>query len=429
MLKSLLKNLLHIWQRARETFWLFVGYLMSQAAIQVMNFVTGILILRSMAKDEYAAYTIMNTLIPAMLLLTDTGIGTGLFSIGRVVWEDNEKMGRLVNTGMKLRRQFALVSFLLVGPFLAWMLFRNNVSIPSIILLIAISLVSVSSQLAGAVVRTVLQLRQQFKIMIQAGLATTLLRLTLIAGIVALFHISAVLALAATTLSIMIETFVTIWAVKPQIAWTAPIDAEYQATILGLVKRTLPLTVYFCVSGQLSVWLLGIFGSVHQVADIGAAGRLGMIFNTITSSFSAIMVTKFAKANGRRRLYLHAFLIMSCLTIVLSSVVVFAWFVPQPFIWLLGPKYSNLSDLIWLVVLSTGANALAGSIFGLNTCKGWIPPAIVTIPTEIITQVILISCLDVSKTKNVLILGCLSAIPVGMINAYILIRNLRNEPE
>jgi hypothetical protein len=121
--------------------------------------------------------------------------------------------------------------------------------------------------------------------------------------------------------------------------------------------------------------------------------------------------------------------IVTCLALMLGSVVAFAWFWPAPFLWLLGAKYNNMADLIWLVVLSSGVSSLAGSIFGLNTCKGWIPPAIVTIPIEIATQVILISCLDVSKIKSVLILTTLAAIPPTIVNAVMLARRIRQEPE
>jgi O-antigen/teichoic acid export membrane protein len=140
MLKVLKNFLADTWQKAARTFWLFFRYLMSQIGIQAMNFVIGLMIIRSMAKEEYAAYTIMNTLVPVMLMLSDTGITNALMAIGRVAWEDNEKMGRLVTTGMQLRRQFAMFSFLIVGPFLAWMLFHNNVPIWNIAILMTASL-------------------------------------------------------------------------------------------------------------------------------------------------------------------------------------------------------------------------------------------------------------------------------------------------
>ena len=429
MLKVLTHFWIDTWEKAKRSFWLFFGYLLSQTGVQAMNFVIGLLIIRFLNKDGYAAYTIMNTLVPVMLMLSDTGIGTGIFAIGRLIWEDDEKMGRLVNTGLQLRRRFAAVSFCLVGPFLAWMLNRNHVPILDIVLLTTISLTSISFQLTGAVVKAVLQLRQNFTILMKMGLMSTFLRLCLVGWFIAVFQISAVLAVLAGTCSIILETYIAVRATKPQIAWAAPPDPAYKVEIFSLVKRTLPLTLYYCVSGQLNVWLLGVFGSSHQVADIGAASRLGIIFITVTSSFAAIMVSKFARANGRRRLMIQSIQIIGCLALVLFGLTALVWIWPTPFIWLLGPQYTNISGLLWLVVLSTGVNSLAGSIFNLNMCKGWIPPAAVTIPIEIGTQIVLLSILDVSKTENVLILSTLSAIPVTIVNGYMLFRQIRKEPE
>ena len=430
MLNVLTHFLVDSWEKITRTFWLFFRYLMSQLGIQAMNFVTGLIIIRYMAKEEYAAYTIMNTLVPVMLMLSDTGITNALMAIGRVAWEDNEKMGRLVTTGMVLRRRFAIISFLVVGPFLAWMLFHNNVPIWSIALLMTALLTGISFQLTGAVMKTVLGIRQQFDSLMKMGLASTFLRLVLIGGVILAFaQISAFWAILAGTFSILLETFLALRVTKPQIVCDAPVDPEYQATIFSLVKKTLPLTIYFCFQSQVSVWLISIFGSSHEVADLGAASRLAIIFTTIALSFAGIFAVKFARSNGRRRLYFQFIQIIVGLVILLTVVVLFAYFVPEPFVWLLGPKYTNMRGLIWLVILSSGAGSLAGAVFNLNTIKGWIPPAIITIPIEIITQIVLILSLDVSKLVNVLIFSGLSAIPPGIVVTIMLLRRIGMEPE
>jgi hypothetical protein len=87
-----------------------------------------------------------------------------------------------------------------------------------------------------------------------------------------------------------------------------------------------------------------------------------------------------------------------------------------------------MSGLIWLVILSSGSGTLAGAVFNLNTIKGWIPPAIITIPVEIVTQIALLVCLDVSKIQNVLIFSGLSAIPPGIVVTVMLLRRIRMEP-
>jgi O-antigen/teichoic acid export membrane protein len=417
------------WSKLIESFWLFFRYSLSQFGIQGINMVTGFLIIRALTKDDYANYTIINTLVPVMLMLSDNGIGTGIFSIGRHIWQDDEKMGRLVNTGLQLRRKFALVSFLLLGPILAWMLFHNHAPISTIVLLTVVTLTGISFQPTEAVMRAVLELRQHIKTIAKVGLIAALLRLCLVAGFAVFLHLNAFLATLAGTCAIILETSFFVRAVKPQIHWDASPDSEYRATIFSIVKKVAPLTIYFCVQGQISIWLISIFGSSHQVADIGATVRLGVIFTTLASSYSTIMVPRFARNNGRRRLFVQFLQIVISLMLMLLVLSAFAKLFPAPFIMLLGSKYSNMSGLIWLVIFSSGLHSLAGVIFGLNMSKGWIPPAILTIPVEIITQIVLLLSLNLSKTESVLIFSCLSTIPPTIINTVLLLRRISHEAE
>ena len=417
------------WKNLIKSFWLFFGYMLSQIGVQLINMVTGFLIIRAMSKDDYANFTIITTLAPVMLLLSDNGIGGGISAIGRKIWEDNEKTGRLVSTGFQLRRKFALGSFLLIGPLLSWMLVRNHTPAFTIALLLAITLTGVSFELTGTVLKMILQLRQQIKTLAKVGISSSLLRLCMIFSFVTFFHLNTVLASLAAASALILETTLYIRVVKPQIHWGAPPDPEYRSTIYSLVRKTAPLTIYYCVQGQISIWLISFFGSTHQVADIGATARFGIIFATLTSTYCTIVVPRFARNNGRRRLFTQFLQIVLSLLFMMTVSVAIARFFPQPFIFLLGSKYTNMSGILWLVMLSSGMNSLAGVIYGLNIAKGWIPPALLTIPVELATQIILLLSLNLSKTENVLIFSCLAAIPPAIITSVMLLRRINLEAD
>jgi O-antigen/teichoic acid export membrane protein len=418
------------WRNLAQNLWLYVTFLSTQVGVQFLNMVTGFLVVRTLNKDEYADYTIVNTLVPAILMLSDNGIGTGIAAVGRIFWEDDLKMGRLVNTGLLLRRRFALVSFALLAPVLAWMLhYRAHVSIALTLLLTTVALTGVSFQITSAVMRMVLDLRQKLRSLGKVSLGVAGLRLLLVVIFVNLFHFTALLAMLATTASVIFETYYYSRTVKAEVKWDAPPDPEYYPQIFSIVKRTMPLTVYFCLQSQLTVWLMSIFGSSHQVADIGAASRLSVIFATLLGSFGTIAVPRFARANGRKILTRKVYEILGVAVVMLASLILFTWLFPQPFVLLLGPNYYNMTNLIWLVVLSTGSVSLAALCYGLNMCKGWIPPAYVTIPVEFVTQITLLHWLDLSKTANVLIFTCLGTIPPTVVILILLFRRIRAEPD
>src|SRR5918992_399327 len=97
-----------------------------QAAVQVVGFLSGILLVRSLDQREYAYFTIANTMQGTLNVLADIGISIGLVSIGGRVWHDRHRFGQLITTALQLRRKLAVVVILLVTPILYSMLAKNG---------------------------------------------------------------------------------------------------------------------------------------------------------------------------------------------------------------------------------------------------------------------------------------------------------------
>ena len=54
-------------------------------------------------------------------------------------------------------------------------------------------------------------------------------------------------------------------------------------------------SIYFCFSGQITIWLISIFGNTTSIAEVGALGRLAMRLNIFTVRFSIIVIPWYAK--------------------------------------------------------------------------------------------------------------------------------------
>src|SRR6185503_7985331 len=89
-----------------------------QAVVQLLSFCSGILIIRSLTQQEYAYFTIANTMQGTLNLLADIGISAGVISIGGRVWQERHRFGALIRTGLKLRKRLALVAAAVVIPVL-----------------------------------------------------------------------------------------------------------------------------------------------------------------------------------------------------------------------------------------------------------------------------------------------------------------------
>src|SRR5438477_5010895 len=97
-----------------------------QAVVQVLAFLSGILVIRSLTQQEYAYFTIANTMQGTLNLLADIGISVGVVSIGGRVWQDRHRFGELINTGLHLRKQLAIAAVVCVVPVLYFLLVRNG---------------------------------------------------------------------------------------------------------------------------------------------------------------------------------------------------------------------------------------------------------------------------------------------------------------
>ena len=212
--------------------------------------------------------------------------------------------------------------------------------------------------------------------------------------------------------------------VKPQIAWDAPPDEAFRREIVAIVRRQAPLTIYFCLQGQVNVWLISIFGNVQRVAEVGALGRIGMMFSIIMSTTSALIVPRFARCQDPDKLRSRYTMILLTFSGILVFGTLFSWLFPAPLLWLLGSKYAGLNDLVWLAVLATGSSSLAALVFSLNVHKGWIPPAAIVIPAEILTQVILCLTFDLSSVRGILLIGVLAPTIPGLLNLFVGLRKL-----
>src|ERR1700693_6125312 len=104
-------------------------YALVQAAVQIIAFSSGILLVRWLPQREYAYFTIANSMQATLMLLADIGVSIGLVSIGGRVWQDRHRFGELINTALAMRRRFGLIAVIVITPVMYIMLVRNGASV------------------------------------------------------------------------------------------------------------------------------------------------------------------------------------------------------------------------------------------------------------------------------------------------------------
>ena len=386
--------------------------------IQVLGFLSGILIVRHLSKPDYAWFTIANSLAATMNMLADVGVSGALSAVGGEVWQDNARFGSLIRTALTLRRKFAIVSIAVVTPVFIWMLMKNQAPVATTAVLVPVALVGFLMQLTAGVLGVVISLRQEIRRMQLVGLAAALLRLALIAPACLIF-IDARIAMIAGVAAAALQVWLLRRWVRASVVWNAPESSEYRSRILSIVKRQAPITIFHCVQGQIIVLLISIFGSEDRVAEIGALGRFAILFTLISSVINGIIVPRFARCQERSVLRRRYWQVAIGFAVLAGSLVTLSAIFPRPLLWVIGSQYANLENVVWLMMLNAALGSMFVCLVSLTYFKGWIIPAAITIPMEIGTQLLLILIFDMSTVRGVLLVGCIGSLPPILLNIII----------
>jgi len=399
-----------------------------QAIVQLLMALAGLIIVRHLSKTEYALFAIANSIQVACTQLADLGIGIGVRSIGGRVWEDRSRFGQLVQTALGLRRQFALVAATICFPLMIWLLRRNGATPGATLGLCLAIAASVIPLLGSTIWSATLLLHGRYQSVQRLDLSNGVLRLAMIGGLAA-SRINAVLAATTGTITYIAQAiFLRSWSrdVADPSARTNPEDRR---ELIRLSLKSLPNTVFFCLQGQITLLILTFTRNATGIADLTALGRLALLFAVFSVMFANVLTPRFARCQDPARLRSLYLLLVGGTILTLLPVVIAAAWLPGPFLWLLGDKYSGLRAECGWVVAAGCLTQLLAVLWGLNSSKAWISiQAVGYIPTIIAAQVIAAVSLDLRQFHNVVLFTVITAaapIPVMIADAIAGLRSAK----
>jgi O-antigen/teichoic acid export membrane protein len=396
-----------------------------QAAVQIVGFLSGILLVRQLDQREYAYFTIANTMQGTLNVLADIGISIGLVSIGGRVWHDRHRFGQLVNTALGLRRKLGAVAIVLVTPIVYFMLVKNGASARYSAILIAVLLFGLVIQLSIGVLSVVPRLRSDVTRIQTIDMTGAVARFLALVALMYLF-LNGSVALAVGSATLLLQYWMLRRYVAGVIDLKAPENAEDRAAMRGFIRSQAANAVFFCLQGQITVFLISFFGHVTSVAEVGALGRLGMIFAVLSNLLGNVFAPAFARCQSLRKLRWEYAAIaggVACFSLVVIGA---AALFPREFLFVLGNKYAHLERELLLMVGGAVITAMGGTLWVLNSAKAWIAGSWLYIPLTLSTQLALIPFTDFSSVSGVLVFNLVSAVPSLVLNLILSYRGFRN---
>lgn len=397
-----------------------------QAAVQVIGFLSGILLVRSLSQPEYAYFTIVNTMQGTINLLADIGISVGLISIGGRVWHDRHRFGQLINTALAVRRKLGVLAIVVITPIMYWMLIRNGSTPFYAATLVVVIVGSLLVQLSLGVLSVVPRLRSDLGRIQLIDFTGAVTRLLLIGGLL-LLYMNAGVAVLVTTVAMLLQYLMLRSYAAGVVDLTAGENAEDRHEIVRLTRNLAANTIFYCFQGQITIFLISFFAHrANAVAEVGALGRLAMIFTVISNLLANVFVPMFARCQSRLKLGWLFAAIMGGVAFLSGMILVAAAIFPREFLFVLGNKYSHLHHELLLMVGGAVAAAITGTLWGLNASKAWVAGSWLSIPLTVTTQLALIPVTDFSTVSGVLIFNLLSVFPSLFLNVALSYRGFRS---
>jgi hypothetical protein len=207
-------------------------------------------------------------------------------------------------------------------------------------------------------------------------------------------------------------------------------NEEDRAAMRGFIRSQAANAVFFCLQGQITVFLISFFGKqVSSIAEVGALGRLAMIFAVLSNLMANIFAPAFARCQAARKMRWQYLVIVGGVGCFSLVIVAAAALFPREFLFVLGNKYAHLEKELLLMVGGSVLTAFAGTLWALNSAKAWITGSWLYIPLTIGTQVALIPVTDFSSVTGVLTFSLVSSIPSLLLNLVLSYRGFRSLPK
>ena len=367
-----------------------------QLLVQGFGFAAGIVVVRTLAQDQYGHYTLAVAMVGLCAVLLDLGLGSALLAVGGPYHDDPARLGVLLHEAFALQHRLALLLGAPLAAWFVWTLHQQGMALPAaallVVLVAAITLLNVHISLWLVVLRLQrrLALQQGLELSVNAGRAAVL------AGASLLY-----LDLWIGTLALLLASTVQFLLLRSRMALApATADAGLRERLVSFVRRQAPNSIYYCFSAQITVWLVGWFGGAERVAEVGALGRLALLFALIGAVLASIAQPYFARPRSRAELRQACVALNAGFALLMALLVAGAQFAPGAVLWVLGPRYAGLrAEAAWMVAAGC-LSAWSAAMYSLGSARGWVVPSSLTIPCGLGAIALTAVCVDVATVKG-----------------------------
>jgi len=366
-----------------------------------MVFASGVIVVRYLSIEQYAYYTLANAALGIAGALADSGMTVAVVGQCGRVWQQPDRLGSVLATGLLLRRNVSFACLALLMPILFWLAQSQGTSVSQAFLLCVAVAPGFLLTTNGALLEVPLRLHQRLRELQVMQLTAAVGRLVCIALMSALYPV-AWLAIVSSVPALWLFNRQLRQRSSPLAHFNAVRDEAARKLITAQVLRSLPGTIYFVFASQLTVLLISFFGTTEGVAQVGALGRIAMVVSFLILVFHLIATPRYARIpeTETKKLLRVYLLLMGALATACVVAVVGAWLAPRAVLFILGAKYESLTSEVVIAVASGAVAVMGGAASSMAAVRGTVVSPWISIPASLAVQGALVFFLPLDSVAS-----------------------------
>lgn len=395
--------------RLREWSKLVSEYAAAQVTVQLLGLLAGLWLVNLMPVREYALYTFALSFLTFLAVFSDLGVSNALLFFRRETRASGASFDPYVRAAYRIRYGLLALGAVVAIAFMAVSGHERGFAGAEIGILAVALVAAVWTQVGAAIALLQMHLAGLLRPSYWAEVCGNAARL---AAVAAMWAASARWAWLAVLTGVIGSWLTKAIATRngPTLRPASPADepAAERAALLGIARMVLPMSLsaaYFAIQAPLTVWLSVAFAGTQSVAEVGALGRLGIIFGLVSSFVGTVFLPRLSVVTDDAHYFRRHVQFCGLLVAFGGAVIGMAWLVPEWFLLLLGPSYAGLGSGVLLISVSSVLATWGGYMVAINNARGWVRFQPAALGIFAAAQVSMIAILDLSTTSGVLYYG------------------------
>jgi O-antigen/teichoic acid export membrane protein len=395
-------------------------FLAGQGSVQILNLISGLLLLRWLSVEAYAQYSVAFGFQSTLGMLVELGFSGSILALVGDRGSDKKVVGTYIRSVKHFRNRLLAVMIPLAAVAFPLVTSKQNWDSTTQLLLFVSIVSSLFFQGWVSYYSPPLLINQQIRQLYQPQVISAIGRIILCFILYLTSTLTSWTTAWVSSAVIAVNGLLYRTATKHSIIEPRNSDPQVNREMLRYLAPFIPVITFTAFQGQVSLALITIFGQTKSIAEVAALGRIGQLFLILGACNRVIVAPYIAKVANQNlaKKYFQILGVAVTIAVILSLI---AFLFPQSLLWILGSKYQNLKTEVALVVTATSFSYVANVLETMNSSRKWVYwwGSSCEIALIIIIQVICISVMNLSRTIEVIYFSLIVSIAYFVVHFVI----------